>query len=160
VLRYVVPVNGKFDWSTRLTKFLYDRGLRGIAQGHRADPVCNSISGKNLILNSWRGNRSWFCRGKSAVKVTWITWELPMFFMPKAAIGLILSRKKYPWSKVRNPNLAILSQTVIMGRELQKKKNRSSIPKIKLRPKSKKRSNPLGNPIIAANWQVPLTGSH
>jgi len=41
-----------------------------------------------------------------------------------------------------------------MGRELQKKKNRSSIPKIKLKPKSKKRANPLGNPIIAANWQV------
>lgn len=43
-----------------------------------------------------------------------------------------------------------------MGRELQKKKNRSSIPKIKLKPKSKKHANPLGNPIIAANWQVPL----
>ncbi|TVY20221.1 Nucleolar protein 16 [Lachnellula arida] len=38
-----------------------------------------------------------------------------------------------------------------MGRELQKKKKRSSIPKIKLKPKSK-RVNPLGNPIIAANW--------
>ncbi|TVY62806.1 Nucleolar protein, partial [Lachnellula suecica] len=38
-----------------------------------------------------------------------------------------------------------------MGRELQKKKKRSSIPKIKLKPKSK-RINPLGNPIIAANW--------
>jgi Ribosome biogenesis protein Nop16 len=41
-----------------------------------------------------------------------------------------------------------------MGRELQKKKKRSSIPKIKMKPKSK-RVNPLGNPIIAANWYVP-----
>jgi len=38
-----------------------------------------------------------------------------------------------------------------MGRELQKKKNRSSIPKVKHKPKSK-RVNPLGNAIIAANW--------
>jgi len=44
-----------------------------------------------------------------------------------------------------------------MGRELQKKKNRSSIPKIKLKPKSKKRTNPLGNPIIAANWYAFLS---
>lgn len=40
-----------------------------------------------------------------------------------------------------------------MGRELQKKKNRSSIPKVKHKPKSK-RVNPLGNAIIAANWYV------
>ncbi|KAI6714266.1 hypothetical protein JHW43_003213 [Diplocarpon mali] len=39
-----------------------------------------------------------------------------------------------------------------MGRELQKKKKRSSIAKIKMKPKSK-RVNPLGNPIIAANWK-------
>jgi nucleolar protein 16 len=45
-----------------------------------------------------------------------------------------------------------------MGRELQKKKNRSSIPKIKLKPKSK-RVNPLGNAIIAANWCVPSPSS-
>ncbi|KAN0103185.1 60S ribosomal subunit biogenesis protein-like protein Nop16 [Hyaloscypha variabilis] len=38
-----------------------------------------------------------------------------------------------------------------MGRELQKKKKRSSIPKVRMKPKSKK-VNPLGNPIIAANW--------
>jgi len=38
-----------------------------------------------------------------------------------------------------------------MGRELQKKKNRSGNAKIKLKPKSK-RVNPLGNAIIAANW--------
>ncbi len=42
-----------------------------------------------------------------------------------------------------------------MGRELQKKKKRSSIAKIKMKPKSK-RVNPLGNPIIAANWYLPL----
>ncbi|KAG0648275.1 Nucleolar 16 [Hyphodiscus hymeniophilus] len=38
-----------------------------------------------------------------------------------------------------------------MGRELQKKKNRSSIAKVRQKPKSKK-VNPLGNAIIAANW--------
>ncbi|CZR59185.1 related to chicken microfibril-associated protein [Phialocephala subalpina] len=43
-----------------------------------------------------------------------------------------------------------------MGRELQKKKKRSSIPKIKLKPKSKK-VNPLGNAIIAANWNQKET---
>ncbi|EHK98347.1 hypothetical protein GLAREA_12888 [Glarea lozoyensis ATCC 20868] len=43
-----------------------------------------------------------------------------------------------------------------MGRELQKKKRRSSIAKIKMKPKSK-RVNPLGNPIIAANWNQSET---
>lgn len=43
-----------------------------------------------------------------------------------------------------------------MGRELQKKKKRSSIPKIKMKPKSK-RVNPLGNAIIAANWNQKET---
>jgi len=42
-----------------------------------------------------------------------------------------------------------------MGRELQKKKNRSSINKVKLKPKSKK-VNPLGNPIVAANWYANM----
>lgn len=37
-----------------------------------------------------------------------------------------------------------------MGRELQKAKNRSSIAKIKQKPKSKKKI--LNNAIIAANW--------
>ncbi|KAF2502457.1 hypothetical protein BU16DRAFT_576463 [Lophium mytilinum] len=37
-----------------------------------------------------------------------------------------------------------------MGRELQKKKNKSSISKVKKKPKSKKKV--LHNPIIAANW--------
>jgi nucleolar protein 16 len=40
-----------------------------------------------------------------------------------------------------------------MGRELQKKKNRSSIAKVKHKPKPK-RINVHGNPIIAANWFV------
>ncbi|KAK2628569.1 hypothetical protein QTJ16_001672 [Diplocarpon rosae] len=43
-----------------------------------------------------------------------------------------------------------------MGRELQKKKKRSSISKIKMKPKSK-RVNPLGNAIIAANWNQKET---
>ena len=38
-----------------------------------------------------------------------------------------------------------------MGRELQKKKKRSSTNKVRMKPKSKK-INPLGNAIIAANW--------
>ena len=37
-----------------------------------------------------------------------------------------------------------------MGRELQKKKNRSGINKVRLKPKSKKKI--LTNPIIAENW--------
>lgn len=43
-----------------------------------------------------------------------------------------------------------------MGRTLQKKKNRSSISKVRIKPKSK-RVNPLGNPIIAANWDQSQT---
>lgn len=43
-----------------------------------------------------------------------------------------------------------------MGRELQKKKNRSSNPKVKQKPKSK-RINPLGNAIVAANWNSKET---
>lgn len=39
-----------------------------------------------------------------------------------------------------------------MGRELQKKKNRSSNPKVRQKPKSKKKMNLKTNPIIAANW--------
>ncbi|KAF2015089.1 nucleolar protein 16 [Aaosphaeria arxii CBS 175.79] len=42
-----------------------------------------------------------------------------------------------------------------MGRELQKKKNRSSIPKRRQNPKSKKKI--LSNPIIAANWNQKET---
>ncbi|MCJ1386309.1 Nucleolar protein 16 [Xylographa soralifera] len=43
-----------------------------------------------------------------------------------------------------------------MGRELQKKKNRSSIPKVKQKPKSK-RLHVLGNATVAANWDQNLT---
>ncbi|MCJ1390572.1 Nucleolar protein 16 [Xylographa bjoerkii] len=43
-----------------------------------------------------------------------------------------------------------------MGRELQKKKNKSSIPKVKHKPKSK-RLNVLGNALVAANWDQRLT---
>ncbi|KAI9890636.1 MAG: Nucleolar protein 16 [Vezdaea aestivalis] len=43
-----------------------------------------------------------------------------------------------------------------MGRELQKKKNRSSIPKIRQKPKSKKISV-RGNAIVAANWDKHQT---
>ena len=39
-----------------------------------------------------------------------------------------------------------------MGRELQKKKNKSSIPKLRHKGPSKKKV--LQNPIIAANWYV------
>ena len=42
-----------------------------------------------------------------------------------------------------------------MGRELQKHKNRSSISKVRRKPKSKKRI--LSNPIIAANWDKSQT---
>ncbi|KAG9231872.1 putative nucleolar protein 16 [Amylocarpus encephaloides] len=43
-----------------------------------------------------------------------------------------------------------------MGRELQKKKRRSSIRKVRMKPKSK-RVNVLSNPIIAANWNSKET---
>lgn len=42
-----------------------------------------------------------------------------------------------------------------MGREIQKKKNRSGVPKIRQKPKSKKRV--LNNPVIAANWDKSQT---
>ncbi|KAK4546786.1 hypothetical protein LTR36_001518 [Oleoguttula mirabilis] len=42
-----------------------------------------------------------------------------------------------------------------MGRELQKKKNRSSIQKVRQKPKSKKAM--LQHPIIAANWDKTQT---
>jgi len=44
-----------------------------------------------------------------------------------------------------------------MGRELQKKKNRSSIAKVKHRPKSKKLQNIRGNAVVAANWDRKLS---
>ncbi|KAI4164317.1 MAG: hypothetical protein LQ342_001963 [Letrouitia transgressa] len=43
-----------------------------------------------------------------------------------------------------------------MGRELQKKKDKSSIPKVKQKPKNK-RLNIKSNPIVAANWSKSLT---
>ncbi|KAL1303929.1 hypothetical protein AAFC00_000382 [Neodothiora populina] len=42
-----------------------------------------------------------------------------------------------------------------MGRELQKKKNRSSVSKVRQKPKSKKKI--LNNAIIAANWNQKET---
>lgn len=38
-----------------------------------------------------------------------------------------------------------------MGGPIQKKKNKSSLPKIRQKPKSK-RFNINSNPIVAANW--------
>ena len=38
-----------------------------------------------------------------------------------------------------------------MGRERQKKKNKSSFPKVKLKPKSKK-LDIKGSHLVAANW--------
>ncbi|KAI4290067.1 MAG: hypothetical protein L6R35_000666 [Caloplaca aegaea] len=43
-----------------------------------------------------------------------------------------------------------------MGRELQKKKNRSSLPRVKQKPKSKK-LDLRANPIVAANWEQSQT---
>ena len=43
-----------------------------------------------------------------------------------------------------------------MGRELQKKKKRSSLPRVRSRRPAKK-INPLGNAIIAANWDHDAT---
>lgn len=41
-----------------------------------------------------------------------------------------------------------------MARPLQKKKNKSSLPRVRQKPKSK-RVNIKGNPIVAANWYFP-----
>ncbi len=43
------------------------------------------------------------------------------------------------------------STTTTMGRELQKKKNRSSVNKVRQKPKSKK-TQVRGNAVVAANW--------
>ncbi|KAL8751673.1 MAG: hypothetical protein Q9199_006248 [Rusavskia elegans] len=43
-----------------------------------------------------------------------------------------------------------------MGRELQKKKNKSSLNKVKHKPKSKK-LNLTANPIVAKNWNKKET---
>ena len=56
-----------------------------------------------------------------------------------------------PVFKKRVDNSAEKKKPKNMGRELQKKKNRSSLHKIKHKPKSKK-LNIRGNPIVARNW--------
>jgi hypothetical protein len=43
----------------------------------------------------------------------------------------------------------------VMGRELQKKKKRSSLPKVRQKKKSKK-INVRGDPIVAANWYAQV----
>ena len=44
-----------------------------------------------------------------------------------------------------------------MGRDLQKKKNRSGRQPVRQSQQRKKLSNPLGNDIIAKNWYVFYT---
>ena len=46
-----------------------------------------------------------------------------------------------------------------MGRELQKRKRRSSRAKVTMPNRHKKALNPLGNDIIAKNWFVPAPSS-
>lgn len=53
------------------------------------------------------------------------------------------------------PHTRLLSLTAEMGRELQKRKNRSSISKVRQKPKSKKKI--LHNPVISANWDQTQT---
>lgn len=50
----------------------------------------------------------------------------------------------------KSQSYATYDTSYAMGRELQKKKNRSSVAKVRQKPKSKKKI--LNNPIIAANW--------
>jgi len=54
----------------------------------------------------------------------------------------------------------LIAKIYTMGRELQKKKRRSSQPKTKQKPKSKRVNNPRGNAIIAANWYIPPPHLH
>ena len=60
-----------------------------------------------------------------------------------------------PTYTLQNPLLNLIPRrfTAIMGRELQKKKNKSSIPKKRQKAPSKKKL--LQNPIIARHWYVP-----
>lgn len=61
-------------------------------------------------------------------------------------------------SKISNPRhilIDIENKSHIMGRELQKKKNRSGISKVRRNPKSKKKI--LSNHIVAANWDKTQT---
>ena len=46
-----------------------------------------------------------------------------------------------------------------MGRELQKRKRRSSRAKVTMPNRRKKALNPLGNDIIAKHWFVPTPSS-
>ena len=53
--------------------------------------------------------------------------------------------------------ISVTSSITTMGRERQKKKNRSSVRKATLKPNGrtktgKRKVNFLGNPIIAENW--------
>lgn len=43
-----------------------------------------------------------------------------------------------------------------MGRELQKRKRRSSRPTVRQSNQPKRPLNPMGNGLIAKNWFVPL----
>ena len=63
----------------------------------------------------------------------------------------IESKSRSQFNQNPTNRVSYILQSAIMGRELQKKKNRSSIPKVRQKPKSK-RVNPLGNPVIAKNW--------
>jgi len=52
-----------------------------------------------------------------------------------------------------------------MGRELQKRKNRSSRAKVKMPNRRKKALNPMGNDIIAKSWYeaphpLPAAAAH
>jgi hypothetical protein len=81
-----------------------------------------------------------------AVVLKWLAPQVPPFFSSK------LSRLQK--SNISPPHPRGYADTPhakdIMGRELQKKKNKSSIPKARRKPASKKRI--LANPIIARNW--------
>lgn len=76
--------------------------------------------------------------GSDAVKISNHHGRALIFHYICSAVRAFLSRSQFT-----------------MGREIQKKKNRSGLQKIRQRPKSKKKV--LQHPIIAANWDTSQT---
>ena len=73
---------------------------------------------------------------------------------PKSARPSI-SLRDQSTSLQQKPHIIQHNTPATMGREIQKKKNRSGVAKIRQKPKSQKKI--LNNPIIAANWDKSQT---
>ena len=100
-----------------------------------------------------------------AYYAVWAVSRSVRFGGPSAAwhISITLAQGSKFWGSrdwtartfLRPPHAPPHSNTVNMGRELQKKKNKSSIPKKRQKGPSKKKI--LQNPIIAKHWSANTT---